>query len=89
MATADPETLAAEARSARAAGCHAGAVALWRRLLDADPDEWRLALELKHDLQQGLHNPDSDPRFRRAARAMPDDAFLAHYAGRARCRPPS
>lgn len=68
------------ALAARAAGEPNRAVEAWRALLDHAPDDWRLALELKRDLKAGYHYPDSDPRFRRAARALPDDAWLEHYA---------
>lgn len=72
--------LRAEALAARHANQPGRAVAAWRALLDAAPDDWTLALELKQDLQAGWHYPDSCPRFRRAARALPDSAWLAHYA---------
>jgi GR25 family glycosyltransferase involved in LPS biosynthesis len=72
--------LRAEAAAARSAGDHDRAVAAWRRLLDAAPDDWRVALELKRDLVAGLHNPDSDPRFCRASRMLPDAAWLRHFA---------
>ena len=72
--------LRSQARAARAAGNTDEAVAAWRALLDAAPEDWALALELKQDLKAGLHYPDSDPRFRRAARFLPDDAWLAHYS---------
>lgn len=72
--------LRAEAMAARAAADPNRAVAAWRALLDAAPDDWALALELKQDLRAGLHYPDSDPRFRRAARSLPDAEWLAHYA---------
>ena len=52
----------------------------WRGLLDGAPEDWQLALELKRDLKAGYHYPDSDPRFRRAARHLPDAAWLEHYA---------
>ena len=71
--------LRAQALAARAAGEPARAVEAWRSLLDAAPDDWALALELKHDLRAGLHYPDSDARFRRAARGLPDEEWLAHY----------
>ena len=73
--------LRAEAQAARAANDPNRAVDAWRRLLDAAPDDWTLALELKHDLKAAWHYPDSDPRFRRAARRLPDREWLAHYAG--------
>jgi GR25 family glycosyltransferase involved in LPS biosynthesis len=73
--------LRAEALAARAANDPNRAVVLWRALLDAAPDDWALALELKHDLKAGWHYPDSDARFRRAARRLPDEAWLEHYAG--------
>jgi GR25 family glycosyltransferase involved in LPS biosynthesis len=69
----------AAAMAARAAGDHDRAAAAWRGLLDVAPDDWRVALELKRDLVAGLHNPDSDGRFCRAARMLPDAAWLAHY----------
>ncbi len=72
--------LRAEAYAARAANDPNRAVAAWRALLDAAPDDWGLALELKQDLRAGLHYPDSDARFRRAARRLPDAEWLAHYA---------
>ncbi len=72
--------LRAEAYAARAANDPNRAVEAWRALLDAAPDDWGLALELKQDLRAGLHYPDSDPRFRRAARRLPDGEWLAHYA---------
>ncbi len=68
------------ALTARAAGDHDGAVACWRALLDAAPDDWTLALELKHDLKAAWHYPDSDARFRRAARHLPDTEWLGHYS---------
>ncbi len=74
------EVLQAQALQARAAGQHERAVAAWRALLRQHPDDWRLALELKRDLKAALHFPDSDPQFRRAARALPDAEWLAHYA---------
>ena len=70
----------AEALAARAANDPNRAVEAWRALLDAAPDDWRLALELKRDLKAGWHYPDSDPRFRRAARFLPDAEWLAHYS---------
>lgn len=72
--------LRTEALAARAAGDPNRAVLAWRALLDRAPEDWRLALELKRDLKAGLHYPDSDPRFRRAARHLPDAAWLEHYA---------
>ena len=68
------------AYSARADGDLHRAVQAWRAVLDEQPDDWRVALELKRDLKAGLHYPDSDARFRRAARALPDEAWLEHYA---------
>ncbi len=70
----------AEALAARAAADPARAVAAWRRLLAASPDDWQLALELKQDLKAGHHYPDSDPQFRRAARSLPDAPWLDHYS---------
>ncbi|MDP9096905.1 MAG: hypothetical protein M3N26_10220, partial [Pseudomonadota bacterium] len=52
----------------------------WRAQLRDRPDDWRLALELKRALKAALHYPESDPQFRRAARALPDAEWLAHYA---------
>ncbi len=69
-----------EALAARAAGDHGRAVALWRAALAERPNDWRLALELKHDLKAGWHYPESDPQFRRAAASLPDDEWVAHYA---------
>ena len=67
------------ALQARAEGRHLDAVDAWRAALAQAPEDWRLALELKHDLKAALHYPDSDAQFRRAARHLPDDAWLAHY----------
>ena len=69
-----------EALRAREAGEHERAIGLWRALLAEQPDDWRLALELKRDLKAALHYPESDPQFRRAARSLPDGEWLAHYA---------
>ncbi len=74
------EALHAQALQARAAGQHERAIAAWRGMLRLRPDDWRLALELKRDLKAGFHFPDSDAQFRRAARALPDLEWLAHYA---------
>ena len=68
-----------EALQARAAGAHEHAIGLWRALLREQPDDWRVALELKRDLKAALHYPESDPQFRRAARFLPDAEWLAHY----------
>ena len=73
-------SLRAEALAARQANDPNRAAEAWRALLDASPDDWALALELKRDLKAGWHYPDSDPRFRRAARYLPDAEWLAHYA---------
>lgn len=67
------------ALQARAEGRHYDAIDLWRALLLQHPDDPALALELKQDLKAELHYPDSDPQFRRAARHLPDDAWMAHY----------
>ena len=75
--TAQLRNLAIEARAANDPNRAADA---WRSLLDQMPDDWALALELKHDLKAGLHYPDSDARFRRAARNLPDAEWLAHYS---------
>jgi hypothetical protein len=72
--------LRAEALAAREAADPDRAVLAWRALLDLTPDDWSLALELKQDLRAGWHYPDSDQRFRRAARHLPDTEWLAHYA---------
>ena len=72
--------LRAEALAARAANDPNRAADAWRALLDAAPDDWGLAMELKRDLKAGLHYPDSDPRFRRAARKLPDAEWLGHYS---------
>ncbi len=78
--TLNADTLQARALQARAAGDHAAAVGLWRAMLRRQPTDWRVALELKRDLKVGFHYPESDPQFRRAAAALPDDEWLAHYA---------
>jgi tetratricopeptide (TPR) repeat protein len=75
----DLESLQAEALGARARGEHGRAAELWRALLEHRPEDWVLALELKRDLKAGLHYPESDGRFRRAARFLPDAEWLAHY----------
>ncbi len=49
-------------------------------MLETVPDDWRSALELRSELNgQGLY-PEADPVFRRAARWLPNDAWLAHYS---------
>ena len=68
-----------EALAARAAGEPLRAIRAWRRLLDGAPDEWALGLELKQDLRAVGIYPDSDPRFRRAAAALPDERWIEHY----------
>lgn len=75
------ELLRARALAARADHDPNAAAEAWRALLDLAPDDWAVALELKHDLRAGLHYPDSDARFRRAARGLPDAEWLAHYSG--------
>lgn len=70
----------AQALHAREAGDHDRAIAAWRAALAVQPEDWRLALELKRELQAALHFPDSDPQFRRAARLLPDAEWLSHYA---------
>lgn len=55
------------------------AVDAWRAALILDPDDWRLALELKQDLKAAFHYPDSDAQFRRAARHLPDAQWRQHY----------
>ncbi len=69
------------ALQARADGRLDEAVAVWRRMLRAAPDDWRTGLELKADLASQYHYSESDPAFRRAARALPDAEWFAHYAG--------
>jgi len=73
------EVLQAQALRAREEGDTERAITAWRALLRHHPEDWRLALELKRDLKAGLHYPDSDPQFRRAARSLPDAEWLAHY----------
>ena len=76
------DALRAEALAARAAADPNRAVRAWRALLDAAPDDWASAWELREDLRAGLHDPDCDARFRRAARLLPDAAWLDHYGSR-------
>lgn len=40
-----------------------------------------LALELAREIRAAGRYPDSDARFRAAARALPDEDWLAHYSG--------
>ena len=68
------------ALAARAAGRHGEAIDAWRAALQRHPDDWRLGLQLKQELKAALHYPDSDAAFRRAARALPDAEWLAHYS---------
>ena len=68
------------ALQARAAGRLEDAVTLWRQVLRGAPDDWRAGLELRTDLTSQYHYSESDPAFRRAARALPDDEWLAHYS---------
>ena len=70
----------APALAARTAGRFAIAASHWRDRLRAVPNDWRTALELKQDLQSGYHYSESDPLFRRAARFLPDEEWLDHYA---------
>lgn len=72
--------LLAKAEFFRAKSDHTAAVTIWRSMLAQAPEDWRLALELKRDLKAGLHYPDSDHFFRRAARHLPDSEWLDHYA---------
>ena len=72
-------SLQERALQAREVGEHGRAVDLWRAVLAQRPDNWRVALELKRDLKAGWHYPESDPQFRRAAAALPDEEWLAHY----------
>ena len=74
------QALRAQALQARDAAEHERAIGLWHAMLTQQPDDWRLALELKRDLKAALHYPESDPQFRRAARSLPDAEWLAHYA---------
>ena len=69
------------ALAARAAGRFGEAAAAWRARLRTVPNDWRTALELKRDLASGHHYSESDQLFRRAARFLPDEEWLAHYAG--------
>ena len=69
------------ALQARAEGRLDDAVALWRQILRDSPDDWQTGLELKADLASQYHYSESDPLFRRAARALPDAEWFAHYAG--------
>ena len=78
MTMHDP--IRAEALSARAAGDPNRAARAWRAMLDLVPDDWAVGLELKRDLRAGLHYPDSDARFRRAARSLPDEEWLEHFS---------
>lgn len=41
----------------------------------------RLALDLAREIRATGRYPDSDPRFRAAARDLPDEEWLAHYSG--------
>ena len=72
--------LHSEALAARGSGRFERAAAAWRQLLERAPDDWALALELKRDLRAAGLYPDSDPQFRRAARQLPDEAWLKHYS---------
>ncbi len=69
------------ALQARAEGRLDEAVALWHKILRTSPDDWRTGLELKADLTRQSRYSEADPAFRRAARAMPDAEWFAHYAG--------
>ena len=71
--------LAQQALAARADDRPMDAVDAWRAALTLDPDDWRLALELKQDLKAAYHYPDSDPQFRQAAQRLPDREWQAHY----------
>jgi glycosyl transferase family 25 len=51
----------------------------WRAVLDASPGDWAAALELARDTRAAGQYPDNDARFRRAARGLPDAAWLEHY----------
>jgi tetratricopeptide (TPR) repeat protein len=72
--------LRAGALRARAAGDHRAAMQAWRAVLDQVPDDWTVALELKRDTRAAGQYPDNDARFRRAARGLPDAAWLEHYS---------
>ena len=74
------EALRQRALQARANGHPAKAAELWRELLRTAPEDWRGALELRTDLAASHRYPESDPVFRRAARFLPDDEWLAHYS---------
>lgn len=76
---ADRADLARAAQEARSAGQPARAAEAWRALLRRFPEDWRAALELERDMAAGGRYAESDPLFRRAARHLPDEAWLAHY----------
>lgn len=79
---ADPAsraTLARAAQEARDAGYPARAAEMWRALLRRWPEDWRAALELERDMAAGGRYAEADPLFRRAARHLPDDEWLAHH----------
>ena len=67
------------ALQARAEGRVDDAVAAWRDILRDTPDDWQAGLELRADLIRRQQYSESDPAFRRAARALPDDEWFAHY----------
>ncbi len=75
-------TLAQQALTARAEGRHLDAIDTWRAALRLDPEDWRMALELRQDLTSAYHYSESDPQFRLAARHLPDREWLDHYGVR-------
>lgn len=78
---AERDAPARAALAARAAGRHVEAAEAWRALLRRFPENWQAALELKRDMAAGGRYAESDPLFRRAARFLPDEEWLAHYGG--------
>lgn len=77
----DPAVCAAltrAAQDARDAGHLEQAAEAWRALLRRWPEHWRAALELKRDMAAMGHYSESDFLFRRAARHLPDNEWLAH-----------
>lgn len=76
---ADRAGLARAARDARDAGQPARAAEAWRALLRRFPEDWQAALDLKRDMAASGRYAESDALFRRAARHLPDEEWLAHY----------
>lgn len=75
---ADCAALTRAAQDARDAGHLEQAAEAWRALLRRWPEHWRAALELKRDMAAMGHYSESDFLFRRAARHLPDNEWLAH-----------